>query len=331
VDRGVHGGGKYVGFRTRDTFTLRGPDAGAPCFATGCVTTATYDPRGRLTDADTGYGFTAHFDLDPAGNVLKELATVQGQTSTRYYGYGNTAAPLAPTDPTAPDRAFVPTGNQKANQLSTYIENAPPAPGQTQPQITKHQLFNDPYAALDCITTDAWTGSACPAHPTLGGERDPVLRFDYLYDDFQRLTTARAWAVDAGVLREVDEGRTSHDVLDRPTAQQESHNYAGIDPTAPLQRTTTFSHLGLTNAIAQEVVSGVTATPETKEYRFGALGERTTLNAGEQRYAHLGGFLGRARDGEPGPTVLWRGLQRLHDFTAMYRLMTLAPQSTTYG
>jgi hypothetical protein len=39
--------------------------------------------------------------------------------------------------------------------------------------------------------------------------------------------------------------------------------------------------------------------------------------------ASLGGFLGRKCDGEPGPTTLWRGLQRLEDITAMY--VTLLP------
>lgn len=32
----------------------------------------------------------------------------------------------------------------------------------------------------------------------------------------------------------------------------------------------------------------------------------------------LGGFLGRKSDGEPGATVIWRGLQRLDDITQMY-------------
>jgi hypothetical protein len=36
--------------------------------------------------------------------------------------------------------------------------------------------------------------------------------------------------------------------------------------------------------------------------------------------AQLGGFLGRKSDGEPGPVTLWRGLHRLHDLTAMWRL-----------
>lgn len=45
--------------------------------------------------------------------------------------------------------------------------------------------------------------------------------------------------------------------------------------------------------------------------------------------ARLGGFLGRSRDGEPGPTTLWRGFQRLYDHTEMYRVMTrpAAPQT----
>ncbi|MGH8018075.1 MAG: IS4 family transposase, partial [Opitutaceae bacterium] len=34
--------------------------------------------------------------------------------------------------------------------------------------------------------------------------------------------------------------------------------------------------------------------------------------------AQLGGFLGRARDGEPGPIVLWRGLQQLRAITAAW-------------
>ena len=35
--------------------------------------------------------------------------------------------------------------------------------------------------------------------------------------------------------------------------------------------------------------------------------------------AQLGGFLGRRRDGEPGPIVLWRGLQQLRAITAAWK------------
>ena len=36
--------------------------------------------------------------------------------------------------------------------------------------------------------------------------------------------------------------------------------------------------------------------------------------------AQLGGFMARKGDGEPGPITLWRGLHRLNDLTAMWRL-----------
>jgi hypothetical protein len=36
--------------------------------------------------------------------------------------------------------------------------------------------------------------------------------------------------------------------------------------------------------------------------------------------AQLGGFMARKSDGEPGPLTLWRGLHRLNDLTAMWRL-----------
>jgi Transposase DNA-binding/Transposase Tn5 dimerisation domain len=38
--------------------------------------------------------------------------------------------------------------------------------------------------------------------------------------------------------------------------------------------------------------------------------------------AQLGGFLGRAHDLEPGPTVLWKGFQHLSQLTTMYRILS---------
>lgn len=37
--------------------------------------------------------------------------------------------------------------------------------------------------------------------------------------------------------------------------------------------------------------------------------------------AQLGGFMARKGDGEPGPMTLWRGMHRLNDLTAMWRLL----------
>jgi len=44
-----------------------------------------------------------------------------------------------------------------------------------------------------------------------------------------------------------------------------------------------------------------------------------TLREAIWMIAKLGGFMGRKRDGEPGPTVLWRGMSRLPDLAAGWR------------
>jgi hypothetical protein len=45
-----------------------------------------------------------------------------------------------------------------------------------------------------------------------------------------------------------------------------------------------------------------------------------TLREAVRRIARLGGFLGRKGDGEPGVKTLWRGLRRLNDMVAGYKL-----------
>jgi hypothetical protein len=44
-----------------------------------------------------------------------------------------------------------------------------------------------------------------------------------------------------------------------------------------------------------------------------------TLRQAVRWIAQLGGFLGRRRDGEPGPIVVWRGLQQLRAITAAWK------------
>jgi len=46
-----------------------------------------------------------------------------------------------------------------------------------------------------------------------------------------------------------------------------------------------------------------------------------TLRDAIRWIAHLGGFLGRKRDGEPGVTTIWRGLRRLHDLAMLWQLL----------
>lgn len=47
--------------------------------------------------------------------------------------------------------------------------------------------------------------------------------------------------------------------------------------------------------------------------------------------AQLGGFIGRASDGEPGAQVLWRGFQRLHDLTLMFHVFAPPPSRSKCG
>jgi len=56
--------------------------------------------------------------------------------------------------------------------------------------------------------------------------------------------------------------------------------------------------------------------------------QRPSLRDAVRRVASLGGFLGRASDGEPGTQTLWIGLQRLDDIVTMWRVMTDATQAT---
>lgn len=46
-----------------------------------------------------------------------------------------------------------------------------------------------------------------------------------------------------------------------------------------------------------------------------------SLRAAVRMIAALGGFLGRQGDGEPGVKTIWRGLRRLHDIAATWKLV----------
>ena len=49
--------------------------------------------------------------------------------------------------------------------------------------------------------------------------------------------------------------------------------------------------------------------------------EVPTVRQAVRWIAQLGGFLGRKHDGEPGPTTIWRGWQRLNDISATWLLL----------
>src|SRR6266536_1121258 len=56
-----------------------------------------------------------------------------------------------------------------------------------------------------------------------------------------------------------------------------------------------------------------------------------TLHEAVHWIARLGGFLGRKSDGEPGVKVIWRGLRRLEDIAATWRLLHLTEPPATFG
>ena len=64
------------------------------------------------------------------------------------------------------------------------------------------------------------------------------------------------------------------------------------------------------------------AVLEAHARRGGPGGAIRTLREAVRAIARLGGFLGRKGDGEPGVKVVWRGLRRLAELVAGYRLAT---------
>jgi len=56
-----------------------------------------------------------------------------------------------------------------------------------------------------------------------------------------------------------------------------------------------------------------------------------TLHEAVRWIAQLGGFLGRKSDGEPGVKVIWRGLRRLEDIAATWRLLHPSQPSALFG
>ncbi|MCK9377205.1 MAG: IS4 family transposase, partial [Syntrophobacterales bacterium] len=49
-------------------------------------------------------------------------------------------------------------------------------------------------------------------------------------------------------------------------------------------------------------------------------GKPPTLQEATKMIGQLGGFLGRTRDGFPGPATLWQGMQRLGDIAVAWCL-----------
>ncbi|MGH2656657.1 MAG: hypothetical protein ACRDIZ_08185 [Actinomycetota bacterium] len=128
------------GHRTRDVFTLDGPNPGGapdPCFPAACTAAWRYDPRDRLVFHDNGKQTLTDYDLDPVGNIETETITENDiVTGTRTFSYQGT-------------------------RLQSLTED-----GQTA------KYFYDPTGALDCVTTGS--GSAADCSPPTVPRRPPT-------------------------------------------------------------------------------------------------------------------------------------------------------------
>jgi hypothetical protein len=83
--------------------------------------------------------------------------------------------------------------------------------------------------------------------------------------------------------------------------------------------------LWLTYAARQAGAAEEVFSPEERQVLQRHFGQEETakpVSLGEavRLVGRLGGFLGRKKDGEPGAQVIWRGLRRLEDLVAGYRL-----------
>jgi RHS repeat-associated protein len=129
---------------------------------------------------------------------------------------------------------------------------------------TTVRYWYDPLGDLDCVTTAAGTAANC-SPPDGAGSAELVT--DYAYDYLRRLTLTRQYA---GGQNSTDRSEYVYDALDRPVTEIEDHAGTGRD------RTTSFTHLGLTNLVTEERQTGG-AAPKTKAYSYDAYGHRISL------------------------------------------------------
>ena len=151
--------------------------------------------------AGRGHGAATVYTLDRLGNVTGEATTGQTPIVRAYQG----------------------------TRLTQVTQG---------PDVKKH--FYDAEGNLDCVTTGAWAGSACPEAPW-GAAADPALLQDAEHDPYDRLWSHRAFQNGAAT----DTATYVHDALDRVAEQVEAH--PGQEP-----RRAFLAYLGLTKALTTE-------------------------------------------------------------------------------
>ena len=143
----------------------------------------------------------------------------------------------------------------RGNQLQTVASG-------TQANVGA-KYFYDPLGNVDCIASGGYSGTSC------SGTSSSNLLQDYAYDPLERLISVTGYS--GGT--KTDSAEYSYDALDRVTSQKESH---GIGGTSATSRTTDFSHLGLSNLVTREDVSGDSKSA-SKTYSYDAYGHRISM------------------------------------------------------
>lgn len=179
------------GQKTRDLFTLVGPDTNAPCRTTACAESYEYDPMLRLTREIDGHGTESAYTVDLAGNVTNEVVTEDGVARTR-------------------------TSSYIGQQLRTQTENG----------ATK-KFFYTPEGALSCITTATGT-SIADCLVSTGAAPSPSLLEAYSYDYRGRLASSHSYG---GGTAATDATSYRYDALGRPAEQTDQQGAASPKTT----------------------------------------------------------------------------------------------------
>jgi RHS repeat-associated protein len=179
--------GIYVnGNRTKDTFTLAGPNTSAACRTTPCTATYTYDAQDRLVNENNGHGGVTNYTLDEAGNIKSEAVTRSGSTATETFEY---------------------SGNRLIR---------------TSGVGAARRYHHDPDGNLDCVTTD--TGSPSDCNTPTGQSVSPRLLADYHYDYLNRMDQYRSYTTNGTTSTADDSADYVLDALNRVVEQTETHS-----------------------------------------------------------------------------------------------------------
>ncbi|MDQ3933069.1 MAG: Ig-like domain-containing protein [Actinomycetota bacterium] len=234
--------GRYVnGHRTKDVFTLRGPDTGAPCRDAGnpCTTHYEYNAREQLTKEHRvrpGHGEkTTTYDLLPTGDVDIEERVEEGLKIDNDY-----------------------VGQQLTQRKAKR--------GEVE-AIQKYEYDAD--GNLEC----AWEAANEGEDRSCATASDK-LREQYDYDPLNRVRRVQRWRLQTGT--KDDETTYVYDALDRVVRQTETHG-DGSDPAR--DRTTDFTYLGTTRRVVEEVLDYAGDKPtRTKVFSYDAHGNRIAMS-----------------------------------------------------